>query len=507
MSDPAPVDADHYRALFNSIDEGVCVFEVLLDAGGRPVDYRFLETNPVFEEQTGLRNPVGRTARELVPNLEDHWIQTYGRVALSGQPERFVSGSDAMQRWFDVYAIRVGDPARRQVALLFKDISQQRRVEEALRESEQRFRHLADHAPVVVWVTEADGRCSYLNRRWYELTGQTPEVALGFGWTEAVHPEDRAATHRAFVDANRRRQSFSMEYRLRRSDGSYAWMLDSAAPRLGTAGEFLGYVGSVTDISERRAREAELQAANHMKDQFLATLSHELRTPLNAVVGWAHMLRTNTVAPEARDRALEALERNARAQMQLVDDLLDISRIVSGKLPIVPEAIELWSVLAAAIETVRPNAAAKDVALVMTPHPPPPLPAFGDAARLRQIMWNLLSNALKFTPAGGRIEVALTSVPGEAIVVVEDTGEGIAAELIPYIFERFRQGDASVTRRHGGLGLGLAIARHLAEAHGGSLTGASDGPGRGARFTLRLPLPAVSGLALPAVDNPPPLAG
>jgi signal transduction histidine kinase len=192
--------------------------------------------------------------------------------------------------------------------------------------------------------------------------------------------------------------------------------------------------------------------------------------------------------------------------MQLVDDLLDISRIVSGKLPIVAEAIELWSVLAAAIETVRPNAAAKDVALVMTPHTPS-LPAFGDAARLRQIMWNLLSNALKFTPAGGRIEVALTSVPGEAIVVVEDTGEGIAAELIPYIFERFRQGDASVTRRHGGLGLGLAIARHLAEAHGGSLTGASDGPGRGARFTLRLPLPAVPGLALPAVDNPPPLAG
>jgi len=498
---------DRYRTLFNSIDEGVCVFEVLFDANGRPFDYRFLDTNAVFEQQTGLHEPVGKTARELVPNLEDHWVEVYGRVALTGKPERFSNGSEAMGRWFDVYAFRLGGDESRQVALLFKDISAHKRAEDALRESEQRFRRLADHAPVVVWVTESDGRCSYLNRKWYELTGQTPDQALGFGWMDAVHPEDREHVRHTFVTANARRETFSSEYRLCRRDGSCAWMLDSAAPRLGPNGEYLGYVGSVVDISERRERETELRTENHMKDQFLAILSHELRTPLNAVVGWAHMLRTNTVHPDARDRALESLERNARAQMQLVDDLLDISRIISGKLPLVTDAIELTSVLAAAIETIRPAAAAKGVTLLLTQHGPTPVTAFGDAVRLRQIVWNLLSNALKFTPAAGRIDVELASAPGEATIVVQDTGEGISPAFLPFVFERFLQGDASVTRRHGGLGLGLAIARHLAEAHGGSLTGASDGAGRGARFTLRLPLPSSSGPLASAVVKPSPSAG
>jgi len=246
--------------------------------------------------------------------------------------------------------------------------------------------------------------------------------------------------------------------------------------------------------SEQRALEAaareveargEAERANREKDQFLAVLSHELRTPLNAVLGWTQILQAANPVEPTIVRALASIRRNAEAQQRLVEDLLDVSRIISGKLPFERETFDLRSAVTAAIETVRPSAEAKGIALTASLAQTPP--TTGDAGRLQQVAANLLSNAIKFTPKGGRIQVALADAGDGATLEVADNGIGLTAELKPYIFERFRQGDGSMTRSHGGLGLGLAIAKHIVEAHGGTIGVESAGVDQGSMFRVRLP--------------------
>jgi len=234
------------------------------------------------------------------------------------------------------------------------------------------------------------------------------------------------------------------------------------------------------------AREAA-DTANRAKDEFLATLSHELRTPLNAVYGWAHMLRAGQIRDEAAERALEAIIRNANAQVQLIDDLLDVSRVIAGKMRLDVRAVDLKAVIEAALDAVRPAAAAKEVRLqsVLDSNA---APMMGDPARLQQVVWNLLMNAVKFTPKGGRVQVHLLRINSHVEIVVSDTGQGIAPEVLPFIFDRFRQGDSSSTRAQTGLGLGLALVKHLAELHGGSVGAQSGGEGKGATFIVKLPL-------------------
>jgi signal transduction histidine kinase len=231
----------------------------------------------------------------------------------------------------------------------------------------------------------------------------------------------------------------------------------------------------------------DARRASRAKDEFLAVLSHELRTPLNAIVGWTHMLRGGRLAPEMSGRALEIIERNAKVASQLLADMLDMSRIVSGKLNVERRAIDLRAVVQTTVDSARWLAEEKGVHLV-GPAPGPPLRVSGDAERLQQVAGNLLANALKFTPSGGRAVVTVGEEGANAVVVVEDNGVGIAPDLLPHVFERYRQGDSSLSRQHRGLGLGLAIARHVVEMHGGVVEAASDGPNRGARFTVRMPL-------------------
>ena len=251
----------------------------------------------------------------------------------------------------------------------------------------------------------------------------------------------------------------------------------------------------------------EADEANRMKDEFLATMSHELRTPLGAILGWASMLQTDKRDdPGAIDRGLSAIERNARAQVKLIEDVLDVSRIITGKLRIEPRAVDVGAVVSAAMDVVRPMAAAKGVSILGL-IAPEPLPTFGDPDRIQQILWNLMSNAVKFTPKGGTVEVAVERKGATIRIAVTDSGEGIKPQFLPFIFERFRQADGSTTRRHGGLGLGLAIARHLVELHGGTIRVDSEGEGRGASFTVTLPmrvvqLRAIEATAPPAEERP-----
>ena len=247
-------------------------------------------------------------------------------------------------------------------------------------------------------------------------------------------------------------------------------------------------------VREQAAR-ADAERANRTKDEFLATLSHELRTPLTAILGWTHLIRGGNLDAAMMTRALETIERNARSQSQLIDDLLDVSRIITGKLMLDFRPVELSSIIEASVDTVRPMAEAKSIRVkpqLRTSH----CVVSGDPARLQQVVWNLFSNAVKFTPEGGSVEVGLTCDERRVELEVSDTGQGISQDFLPYIFDRFRQADGTTTRKHGGLGLGLAIVRHLVELHGGTIRAHSDGDGQGATFTLSLPL--ASALTAPA---------
>jgi PAS domain S-box-containing protein len=269
-------------------------------------------------------------------------------------------------------------------------------------------------------------------------------------------------------------------------------------------------LGLVEELARRAALamdNAELyrraEEASRAKDEFLATVSHELRTPLASILGWTRLLRRGGLTPEKQVRALETLERNARAQTRLVEDLLDVSRIVSGKTRLAIESADLLAIAEAAVDSIRPGAEARGVQLHLSG---PSCPLAGDPERLHQILWNLLSNAVKFTPRGGRVSVLLAVGVRAATLTVSDTGQGIRPDFLPHVFERFRQADATATRAHGGLGLGLAIVRHLVELHGGTVAASSAGVDQGATFTIQLPLSLPVPLDRMAPEAPPPSA-
>ena len=548
------------------------------------------------------------------------------------------------------------------VLVTLTDITLQKQTEQSRRDSEVLFHEMADTAPAMIWMSDESGAWTFLSRQWYDLTTQTAVSALGLGWLDAIHADDRDSAAEAVFDATRHRGPFHFECRLMQADEEFRWAIIAGQPRLSDDGEFLGFVGSAIDITERRrAEEAvideihtretlsrvgaalaseldpdrliqaaidaattltsaqwgsffytvadergevqhyavagvskeafaksasessgtgvhdssiiriddllaagtydereidrrwlpeefsvrsymavpvisrtgevrgglcfgharagifrakheqlasgiaawtalaldnaslyrDAQNANRTKDEFMATLSHELRTPLNAMLGWAHMLRSNVLPPETQRRALDTLERNVRAQAQLVDDLLDVSRIVAGKLQIKGGDVDLAAVVSSAADTVRPAAAAKGLTLRVAVDAEQQVIVTGDPDRLRQILWNLLTNAVKFTPRHGRIDVELLHSDSSASVTVTDSGQGIPRDFLQHVFERFRQADSTTSRRHGGLGLGLAIVRHLTEAHGGSVTAESAGEGLGSTFTVHLPLQVV----------------
>jgi PAS domain S-box-containing protein len=344
----------------------------------------------------------------------------------------------------------------------------------ALRDSERRFRNMADHSPMMLWVTSASGACTYLNRGWSEFTGQKPEEALGEVWFDVIHPEDRAASLTIFREANARREPFRHEYRLLRKDGEYRWALNAAVPRFDESGEFLGHIGSIIDITDRKQAERALEEARDLalagsraKDDFLATLSHELRTPLNPVLLLASEASANSDLPEEIRADFDLIAKNVALEARLIDDLLDLTRIARGKLALEVSAHDLHTILREAAATVEPDLTEKNISLEVkleaSRHIVP-----GDNVRLQQVFWNVLKNAVKFTATDGRISLATRVNHGanRIVVTITDTGIGLTPEEARRAFEAFSQGDHASslsTHRFGGLGLGLAISRTLVE--------------------------------------------
>lgn len=760
---------EKYRTLFESIDEGFCICEMLFNENGIPIDYRFLEVNSVFEQLTGLEQATGKTIRELVPNFEAAWIEIYGTVVQTGEPVRVENKSTAMNRWFDVNAFRIGEAQSHQFAILFTNITKRKRTEQALRESEersvlairvaqlgtwryvlatnlveldarmreiwgepedavvlplsqiverihpddraqvtsaisaaldptssdtyeidyrivwddgserwisangqatfagkgtlrqaveflgtavditdrkqaevalqqtsaelerqvQRFDAITTSVPDFIYTFDQSGRFTYSNQQLLNLLQKTLAEVLGKNFFDLEYPIDLAtrlqnqiqqvietrqpvrdetpytsvvgtrAYEYIFVplfDANgavesvagvtrditERKQSeatlleqanllqliidsigdglilanpqgefvltnqaaesifgrltnekpcdeWSKTYGLflpdgqtffpdeqlplfRAIQGEYVndvevfvrhnpavegrWVSISGFPVRDRSGELTGGVITCRDITERQrilqqeqAARASAEQANRIKDEFLAVLSHELRTPLNPILGWTRLLQLGKLDAARTTEALKIIERNAKLQAQLIEDLLDISRIMQGKLSWTATPVSLTEVISEALETVRLAAEAKHITIRLDLDLDPAICSVsGDAARLQQVVWNLLTNAVKFTSHGGQVTVEVRQLGRFAQIRVIDTGKGINPNFLPHVFEYFRQEDGSITRRFGGLGLGLAIVRQIVEMHGGTVRAESQGENQGATFIVLLPV-------------------
>ncbi|MGE0129976.1 MAG: PAS domain S-box protein [Blastocatellales bacterium] len=537
---------------------------------------------------------------------------------------------DTGQEWFFSFS---GEPVRdeqgNQILAVVgtRDITEQKRAEESLRESELRFRTMISAVPSLTFEADKDGNNIFISDQWLTYTGMTAEETAGAGFIRAYHPDDAEDVMAEWNAAVQSGMPFERKCRIRAADGSYRWFLNRAQPGRDAEGRVVRWAGSLTDIddlaraeealreskerlagivssamdaiitvdedkrivlfneaaermfgcpavealeqsisrfipehfriadaehvrrygetggasramgisalialradgtefpieasissievggrklytvihrdiTERKKAEAEreqlameqtaraaAEAANRSKDEFLALVSHELRSPLNAILGYTRMLRTGPVDRDAINNVTAIVERSAKAQLQIIEDLLDSARIVTGKLRIEPGPIDLVPALEAALDTVRAAAEAKSI-MVVANFGPAPEETLGDSTRLQQVVWNLLTNAVKFTPEGGRVELRMESDADNVRITVSDTGKGIEPEFLPLVFDRFRQADSSSARRVGGLGLGLSLVKHLVELHGGTITAASEGLGRGATFTVTLP--------------------
>jgi PAS domain S-box-containing protein len=368
-----------------------------------------------------------------------------------------------------------------------------------LRQAEDRLRLLLDSVQdYAICMLTPHGDIASWNAGAERLFGYAADEMIGRNFACFYQPAEREAGVPAeHLRAAEESGRFACEgLRVRHGGAAFDAHVVLTAVRRGRERALRGFSLVVRDITERkrledslRRRAEELAAANRAKEDFLATLSHELRTPLNAMLGWTRLLRMGKLEGPAMSRALETIERNAHIQEQLIADILDVSRIVTGKLRLELRPIELSPIVHAALDAVRPAVDAKNIRL--SAETPFRGTVLGDPDRLQQVVWNLLANAIKFTPAGGRVTVEVARAGSNVAITVTDTGEGISPDLLPFIFDRFTQGDASVTRLHGGLGLGLSIVRHIVELHGGKVHAQSDGEGKGATFSVQLPVRAV----------------
>ena len=380
--------------------------------------------------------------------------------------------------------------------VILRDITESRRVQEALRESEERFRATADAAPVLIWVSGPDRLRNWFNQRWLDFTGRSVAQEVDYGWTEGVHPDD--LPHRLSVSAEsfEKFDAFETEYRLRNAAGEYRWMIDHGVPRFNPRGEFLGFIGTCVDITVRKLTEQHLaeakEAAEHAsraKSVFLANMSHEIRTPMNAILGMAHLMRRDGVTPKQIGQ-LNKINAAGEHLLHVINDILDLSKIEAGKLTLEDMDVTIESLLSNVLSLVSPKVRERGLHLVMDAEQ---LPRHlrGDPTRITQALLNYANNAVKFTEKGTiTIRTRLLEETDNSVLLkfeVEDTGIGIAPEQLDRLFSAFEQADSSTTREYGGTGLGLAITKRLVQLMGGEV-GVSSVPGKGSTFwfTARL---------------------
>ena len=490
-------------------------------------DHVFELVNDNYYRLVGRRDLVGRTVRDALPEVEGQgFFELLDGVYRTGEPAGGTevpivlgpdeAGGDRHRYVNFVYqALRGADGAVSGIFVHGVDVTSAVRARQDIAATERRRRLALDAAGLGAFNMDGATHVLSVDDRLRSIFG-IADAGMNAAMA-AIHPDDRLRV-RAAIDAATRPDNpdpaYAVEHRVVHPDGGVRWV--SAQGRALFAGtgadrRLASFDGTVADVTDRKVAEADRQAlleaeraaraeaelAGRMKDDFLATLSHELRTPLNAIVGWTGILRGPGVDADDYAEGLAVIDRNARAQTQIIEDILDMSRIVSGKLRLDVQRVDLAALVKAGADTVQPAADAKGVRLQVLLDPLVG-PVTGDPGRLHQVFWNLLSNAVKFTPRGGKVQAMLERVNSHLEVSVADTGEGIDPAFLPHVFDRFRQQDSSTTRRHGGLGLGLAIVKQLVELHGGSVRVKSPGKGRGSTFVVALPLTVVH----PEPDGP-----
>lgn len=384
-----------------------------------------------------------------------------------------------------------------------RDITDRKWAEDAARISAQRFQFLAESMPIIIFTAKPSGEIDYCNRQLTEFTGLPCEEVCKGGRAPFTHPDEAEEDDRLWRSSIESGEPFQLESRFRRADGVYRWHLTRAAA-MRDAGGIVIWVGSSTDIHDRKSVEENLvrqyhesEALSRAKDEFLAMSSHELRTPLTSILGWSELLVTGGLDADTQREALESIRQSARAQSRLIDDMLDVSRLLTGKLELNSEPVDVSAALLLAISAITPAAERKNLTLEKS-FARGASRVDGDPTRLQQIFWNILANAVKFTPDGGRISIRLFSTDSRIHIVVSDSGQGISPEFLPRVFDSLSQERGSSTRAHGGLGLGLSIVKQLVQMHGGTVRAESAGEGKGATFAVSLPAREFT----PAVEQP-----
>jgi PAS domain S-box-containing protein len=464
------------------------------------INQQWVSYSGITLEQT---NEFGMIRTIVHPDDAERTFTRWAECLATGKPHevqsRYKRHSDGAYRWFLIRAVpcRDADGHIREWFGTATDVDEQKRAEEALRESEQRFRMLADSAPVHIWMDDEHGRARFVNARYCEFTGLRADELLSAGWHDIVHPDDRERYLEAYREATASRTEHRAIIRLRRHDGVYRRFEVVGLPRF-EGRRCAGYIGCSFDVTERFEAEEALREADRRKDEFLATLAHELRNPLSPMSNAVQLMRQPGVDPAVAARAMGILERQLAHMVRLIDDLLDINRISRNKLELRKQRIELSAAIQAALETSRPLIEASGHELTVS-LPDEPVYLDADLTRLGQVFSNLLTNAAKYTDRGGRIRLTAERHGHDVVVSIADSGIGIAAEHLPRLFEMFSQLTPALQRSQGGLGIGLTLVRGLVEMHGGSVEARSGGMGKGSEFVVRLPM-----LVEPATSPQPP---
>lgn len=473
-------------------------------------EFRFTAWNRTMERLSGIGRDqaVNKSAFDLFPFLLDNGENQQFQAALEGKSAVRENSTFAVDtdNHFNHYYSPLRDEQDVVVGGIgiVRAIGSRRDLEDRADDVSQRLASHVENSPLAVIEWSSDFRVSHWSESAERLFGWKAEEVIGkhVGDWQFVFAEDADAvervTHRQRMGTELHGVQRNRNYT---KEGSILFCEWYNSVLHDKAGNLVSVLSLVLDVTARKLAEEERAAlllrerdarrhaeeADRLKDEFLATLSHELRTPLTSILGWSSMIRNGEVEGKNMARAIETIERNARSQARLIDDLLDVSRIITGNLRLELHPLNLAPILEAGLDALRPTADAKGIELRGEFESSNCL-VRGDGNRLRQVIWNLLSNAIKFTPRGGSVAIKLECVETSARLTVNDTGEGISSEFLPYVFDRFRQAEGSISRRQGGLGLGLAVVRHLVELHGGNVSAASAGPGQGATFTVDLPV-------------------
>ena len=478
-----------YRLLFESNPQAMWVYDL--------ETRRFLAVNNAAIQRYGYSRAefLGMTIEDIRPPQE---VQVLRKYLENPNPHFNQAGEwrhqtkDGTIITVEITSNRLDFEGRPAVFVLANDITERKTAEKALRDSEDRYRDLVDNSHELICTHDLEGRVISVNPWASRVLGYPQESLIGMNIRDGLLPEYRDDFDK-YLEKVKNEGSAKGVMKVRTASGEVRmWEYYNTLRTQGVETPIVR--GMAHDATERRQalereKEARIEAeeANRVKDEFLSTLSHELRTPLTAIMGWSNLLLHGEVDQTRQQQAIETIARNANSQCQLIDDLLEVSRIITGKLRLDFVGCELQPVIQAAAESLRPTADAKGVKLYITLAQNLGM-VMGDRERLQQVVWNLVSNAVKFTPAGGEVNVRLNRINSHLEIAVSDTGAGVHPDFLPHVFDRFRQADGSTTRAHGGLGLGLAIVRHLVELHGGEAVADSAGVGKGATFTVRFPL-------------------